>query len=155
MLRYRTMKTKFTVVSLLLLLHGCSSITRPPAPPQMNEVERLRNIFPVYHDFIEVPHQSRFARSDLASVGRGFKSNAPYEDVKRFYVEKFTPDGWQAVQDEKLFYLGVDLGGRELIFQKGEYLITIQKGDKYNSDWDYVVSFIWKKTLVALSNTSY
>src|ERR671915_2248009 len=97
------MKTKILTFSLLILLtSGCEYIESSPPPPQMSEVERLRSTFPVYPGFVQIPDNFRVAAPHVASLSLSFKSDAPFDDVRRFYVEKLTSDGWQLAEDRKL-----------------------------------------------------
>ncbi len=140
------MKAKILAFSLLILLtSGCTSLKPSPPPPQMSEVESVRAAFPIYPDFVQIPDNFRVAAPNIASLGLKFKSNAPFEDVKRFYVEKLTRDGWQLEEDRKLSDWGRDMGGRLLEFQKGEYQISIEKAGRNNNDWGYAINFSWNK----------
>ncbi len=112
----------------------------------MSEVERLRSEFPVHPGFVRISDDSGVAVPHVASLGSSFKSDAPFDDVRRFYVEKLTSDGWQLVGDRKLSEWGRDVGGHLLEFRRGEYRIAIEKGGSNNDDWDYGINFIWEKS---------
>ena len=147
------MKTKVLMLSLLILLvSGCKYIESSPPPPQMSEVERLRSNFPVYPGFVQIPDNFRVAAPHIASLSLSFKSDAPFDDVRRFYVEKLASDGWQLVEDRKLSDWGRDMGGHLLEFRRGEYQIAIEKGGRNNDDWDYGINFSWKKSQGAPPN---
>ena len=140
------MKTRILTLSLLLLLTGgCGYMGSSPPPPQMSEVERLRSTFPVYPGFVQISDDFRVAAPHVASLGLSFKSDAPFEDVRRFYVEKLTSDGWRLAEDRKLSDWGRDMGGHLLEFRRDEYRIAIEKGGSNNDDWDYGVNFSWEK----------
>jgi hypothetical protein len=106
------MKTKIFISSLLILLaSGCAYIKPSHPPAQMSEVERLRSNFPVYPDFVQIPDDFRVAAPNIASLSLKFKSDAPLDDVKRFYIDKLIPNDWQLVEDRKLSDWGRDMGG--------------------------------------------
>jgi hypothetical protein len=142
----KKMKTGIhTVYLLLFLMGGCVYIKPDPPPPQMSEVERLRSIFPVYPGFVQTPNDFRVASPNVVSLSLSFKSEAPFDDVRHFYVEKLTPEGWQLVKERQLSEWGRDVGGRSLEFRRGEYHIAIEKGGRNNDDWDYGINFSWNK----------
>jgi len=85
------------------------------------------------------------AAPHVASLSSSFKSDAPLDDVRRFYVEKLASDGWKLAGDRKLTEWGGDVGGHLLEFRRGEYRITIEKGGSNNDDWDYGINFRWEK----------
>lgn len=111
----------------------------------MAEVERLKSKFPAYPDFVQIPNDFRVASPNIVALSLSYKSDAPPGDVKRFYIEKLTPDGWQLVDDRKSSDWERDTGGHQLEFRKGEYQIAIEKAGRNNDDWDYGINFTWKK----------
>ena len=106
----------------------------------------------MYPGFVQIRDNFRVAAPHIASLSLSFKSDAPFDDVRRFYVEKLASDGWQLVEDRKLSDWGRDMGGHLLEFRRGEYQIAIEKGGRNNDDWDYGINFSWKKSQGAPPN---
>jgi hypothetical protein len=75
--------------------------------------------------------------------GTSFRSQEPYESVKRFYLEKLVAQGWEFENEKKLNNWGFDQQGRELKWRKGEYKLSIEYAGSANQDWDYSVSISW------------
>jgi len=78
----------------------------------MAEVERLKSTFPAYPGFVQLPNNFRVASPNIVALSLSYKSDAPPEDVKRFYTEKLAADSWQLVDDKRLSDWGLDVGGR-------------------------------------------
>ncbi|MGH9929179.1 MAG: hypothetical protein ACREA9_08125 [Pyrinomonadaceae bacterium] len=73
-----------------------------------------------------------------ASIGRSFRCQASYDDVKRFYSERLGQDGWELADERQLKDWGRDVGGREIKFRKGDYQVVIgYAGERANYGWDY------------------
>jgi len=80
-----------------------------------------------------------------AFVSKSFRSKASYDEVKRFYVEHLTQEGWQLVEERNLKDWDRDLGGRELGFRRGDYEVTIEyAGEKAKRGWDYGIGIGWR-----------
>jgi hypothetical protein len=78
-----------------------------------------------------------------AYQGKYYRSIAPYDDVKRFYLEKLEGHAWVFETEKELSAWGRDRGGRELKWRKGEYDLSIEYAGKANQDWDYAISISW------------
>jgi hypothetical protein len=74
----------------------------------MSEVERLRSSFPVYPGVVQIPDDFSVAAPNIASLRLSFKSDAPFEEVRRFHFDKLTAEGWQLDEDKEL----VERGGQ-------------------------------------------
>jgi hypothetical protein len=46
-------------------------------------------------------------------------------------------------KEKRLSDWGVDRGGRELRWRKGEYELSIQYAGDANRDWDYAIGISW------------
>jgi hypothetical protein len=79
-----------------------------------------------------------------AYVSRAFQSQADYDEVKQFYVERLTKDGWQMISEGPLKDWERDLGGRVLEFHKGDYKVTIEySGGRADKGWEYSIGVGW------------
>ena len=80
-----------------------------------------------------------------AYVSKTFRSRASSDDVKRFYLERLSQNGWKIVDERQLKNWGRDVGGRELKFRRGDYEVTIEiAGEKSDYGWDYGIGIGWK-----------
>ena len=135
------------LVVLLCLLASCKQFSPNKNDVKLKEVEQLYSNLPIYQGFRETWSGS-VSKSMLASVGKHYKSDAGYQDVKDFYVTKLVPDGWQLTKDIPLKDWSEDHGGRELTFTKQQYSVVIEyRGDKVtNPDWNYAINVGWQST---------
>src|SRR5687768_9198243 len=69
---------------------------------QLKENERLWQSVTVHPGMVEVKGTSSSGRE----VTKKYKSNAPFADVKGFYMEKLPRAGWKFVQDKELKHYG-------------------------------------------------
>lgn len=74
-----------------------------------------------------------------ASIGKHFNSGDRYENVKQFYIEKLSQEGWQFVGEEQLYQ-----GETELHFRKGEYSVVITYvGNNSRYTYQYGIDVAW------------
>lgn len=100
--------------------------------------------FPLYPGMLEVDN-STASGFGKAYISRGFRCKASYDDVKRFYLERLTKDGWQLSSERPLKEWGHDLGGWELEFRRGDYEATIDyAGERADYEWDYGIGIGWR-----------
>ncbi len=78
-------------------------------------------------------------------MGRTFRSEASYGDLRSFYLEQLVKEGWEFNKERDLMEWGQDLGTKQLEFRKGEYDITIEYAPKEaNYGWDYGIDVTWR-----------
>ncbi|SRR6266542_438605 len=106
------------------------------------EIEQLWAEFPLYPGMVATSSASSSA-GRKAYKGTSFRSSAPYEDVKGFYIEKLGAQAWTFKNEKRLSKWGRDRGGRELNWRKGAYELSIEYAGNDNRDWDYGVSISW------------
>lgn len=141
-------KTKPTLLSFLIVCLAFFSMCWYEAiGPNKNkeksaEVDRLWAEIPVYPGMIATNSASS-ASGRKVYKGMGFRSQEPYESVKRFYLEKLVAHGWEFENERKLNNWGSDQQGRELKWRRGEYKLSIAYAGSANRDWDYDVSISW------------
>jgi hypothetical protein len=112
---------------------------------KLKELQQLATEIPVFPAFSEVTtHES--SRSIDAGVYKYYFGVAHYDDVKQFYSSKLGERGWRLSREENLKDWFRDYGGKQLTFEKGNYLIVIEyDGDNPNRGRsNYGVSFIWR-----------
>ena len=135
------------LVLILCSLASCKQFSPNKNDGKLKEVEKLYTNLPIHRGFTET-WSSSVSKSMLASVGKHYKSDARYEDVKHFYVTNLIPEGWQLTKEIPLKDWSEDYGGRELTFTKEQYSIVIEyRGDKAISpDWNYAIDVGWHST---------
>ena len=110
---------------------------------KLEDVRRLYAALPLYPGFKEV-NSSYESKVTLVHLDKTFVSDAPYDQVKSFYIDKLSKAGWRRTGERKMKDWWRDFGGRELTFRKGEYSIVIEySGERTDTDWTYAVSLDW------------
>lgn len=132
---------KLLALLLSLMIVSCFSPAQDRA--RLMEVNRIWSAFPLYVGMVEV-NNSTASGFGKAYVSKTFRCKATYDDVKRFYVEHLSQDGWQLVGERQRKDWERDLGGRELEFRRGDYKVTIEyAGEKSDYEWDYGIGIGW------------
>jgi hypothetical protein len=81
-----------------------------------------------------------------AMVSKTFRSDARYDDVRRFYVERLEQDGWKIHAEKPLKDWGRDFGGYEIRLRKGDLTIAIEyAGQNADYGWDYGIGVSWSR----------
>ena len=147
------MKPKLEQLAVLILAIviampsiNCKRFSPNRDDAKFKEVQQLSSTLPVYSDFRSTGEGSTYSKSMVASIHKQYRSNARYEDVKKFYSTQLTQTGWRLVKETPLKDgWSQDLGGRELRFEKGQYSMVIEYiGEKaFDPDWEYAVSVVW------------
>jgi hypothetical protein len=110
---------------------------------RLKEVEQLFRAIPIYPGSEEVTTSSS-SKDRIARLGKVYKTNASYDELKGFYTDSLTRLGWQPERERQIKDWWSDLGGRELRFRDGEYYISIEyAGEKANYGWNYGISVGW------------
>jgi len=87
-------------------------------------------------------HQT--SKATVAGISKLYKSDATYDDVKRFYMAELTQKGWEYIAERPIKDWGADFGGRELVFRDNEYQFSIQyAGENANYNWNYAIDIGW------------
>ena len=85
--------------------------------------------------------QSGFGK---AYISKHFRSDESYDNMRSFFVERLTQEGWKLNSERQLKDWGKDVGGTELEFQKADFKINIEfRGEKADDDWDYGITIGW------------
>jgi hypothetical protein len=123
------------VLLLSLIVVSCFSSAQDKM--RLDEVKRIWSVFPLYPRMEEI-NSSIAAGIGKAFISKTFRCKTSYEDVKRFYLERLTKDGWHFVSERQLKDWQRDVGGRELKFHRADYEVTIEyAGEKADYGWDY------------------
>lgn len=132
------------LLSLFFYLSMASCFSSAQDKARLNEVKRIWLTFPLYSGMQEV-NNSTASGFGKAYISKGFRSQANYDDVKRFYLERLNQDGWQLAGERQVKDWERDLGGRELKFRRVDYEATIEyAGERAKYAWDYCIGIGWR-----------
>lgn len=140
-----TLKQSSKLMLLLFALALVSCFSPAQDRTRINEVKQIWTTIPLYPGMIEVDSSSA-SGFDKAYISKGFKSPADYEDVKRFYVERLTKEGWQFSKERKLKAFWDGLSGEiEVEFRRGDYDLTIDYAPEDKKfGWNYGITISWR-----------
>ena len=141
----REHRREFTVTWLLLslLFSGCWSAKEDAS--KLEEVKSVWARLPSYPGMQET-HSSTTSGYGKARISKSYRSDARYEDVRRFYVEHFERDGWKIVQDKQLKDWGSDFGGHEIRLRKADLQVAIEyTGERADYGWQYAIGVSWSR----------
>ncbi len=112
---------------------------------KLKEIEQLWTTVPIYPGMVEVSYSS--PSEGEMTIDRNYKSDAPFNEVRRFYTEKLTHAGWQVVGDTEVKDRGRFRGERLVEFRKGEYELDLQYAGQRKADfgWDYSIDITWAR----------
>ncbi len=126
-----------------LLCSGCWSAKEDAA--KLEEVQSVWARLPSYPGMQETNSQTT-SGGGKAMVSKEFRSDARYDEVKRFYVERLERDGWKIDSEKQLKDWGRDFGGYEVRFRKSDLSIAIEyAGAKADYGWQYAIAVSWSR----------
>ena len=132
-----------TCLLLAVLSSGCWSAKEDAA--KLEEVNAVWTRLPIYPGMQDVGDVTRSGGGNVL-VSKKFRSDARYDDVKRFYIERLAQDGWQVTSDRKLASSVGGPAGDYIQFQKGDLFVSIEHAaDGDNRDWDYAIAASWSR----------
>lgn len=111
---------------------------------KLREIERLWQTVPVYPGMVEVDRSSSSSGGE-ALVSRHYQSDAPFDEVRSFYVEQLGGRGWQLVDDREVKDRGRIRGERQIEFRRGEFYIDIRYSGARRDElgWTYAIDVEW------------
>ena len=132
-----------TCLLLVVLSTGCWSAKEDTA--KLEELKATWARLPIYPGMQPVGDSTRSGGGTVL-VGKKFRSDARFDDVKSFYIEQLTKDGWEVISDRKLVDWGGDPNGQYLEFHKGDNFLGIEYHTAGgNSDWQYAIALNWSR----------
>ena len=132
-----TVRLSSGCIALLLSLIVVSCFSSAQDKSRLDEVKRIWSVFPLYPQMEEID-SSTASGFGKAYISKSFRCKASYDDVKRFYLQRLTEDGWQFLNERQLKDWERYTGGRELKFRRADYEVTIEyAGEKADYGWDY------------------
>lgn len=132
----------FLIIPICLLAIACGPLD-PTSRSKLEEIKIIWATLPLYHGMIEVNHSasSGFGR---AFMSKSFRSEASYDEIKRFYSERLARVGWQLARERPLKDWNKDLGGQLIEFRNGEFGLSIEyAGQKADYGWNYGIGITW------------
>lgn len=111
---------------------------------KLSEIEQLWQTVPIGPGMVEVDRSSSASDAE-ALAGRKYRSDAAFDDVRRFYVEQLTGQGWRLVDDREVKDRGRIRGERQIEFRQGEFYIDIRYAGARRDElgWTYAVDVEW------------
>jgi hypothetical protein len=112
----------FSIITSVVLVGSCS-VTNDfrTARSKLQEMKTIAIL--VFPGAIEVGANER-SGAGTAILGKRYKSSVPYEDLKKFYLEKLPAEGWQFHADRPMPASNASTGERLLEFCRGEYWLN-------------------------------
>ncbi len=119
---------------------GCAATRTEVDPSKLKEVEGVWATLPAHPGMAEVD-RSVSSSGARVWVERNYRSDAPFNDIKRFYTEKLAPAGWRFVGERELKDRGRFRGERLLEFHKDGFELDVQYSGARKRDlgWDYSI----------------
>jgi|KBSMisStaDraftv2_1062788.scaffolds.fasta_scaffold249786_1 hypothetical protein len=78
------------------------------------------------------------------SVGATYSSTTRFSDIQLFYDHALQSHGWHLAESRSLTEWGKDLGGRELVYCKGELAASVEyAGLPPQRGWTYALRMSW------------
>jgi hypothetical protein len=132
----------FSLLFAVLTIFGACQANTPDEADvsRVNEIAGFFDDLPI-HPSKALKHPHNESDGDTASVAKTYQSDAAFDEVREFYLERLSPKGWQFIEERELKDRGRFRGERVLEFQKGEFVLSIQfAGERRDSlGWDYAV----------------
>jgi len=134
------LKTLSAALFVCAVTCGCAATRTEVDPSKLREVEGVLAALPIYPGMVEV-NSSVSSHDNRVWVEKNYKSDAPYDDVKRFYTEALARASWQLTGEREVKDRGRFRGERLLEFQKDGFEFDLQYagGRKADLGWDYSV----------------
>ncbi len=104
---------KFFVILAIVLIpvfSGCNAGITNMNSSKTEEIAELLKAVPVHPDKIEI-NTENYASGSNTSITRKYKSDAPFNRVREFYLEQLKAQGWQLSEERELKDKGRYRGG--------------------------------------------
>lgn len=85
-----------------------------------------------------------FHKEGHASVSVKYVVDKTYEEIRSYYSEEARQNGWILKSEGPIEKWGKDIGGKQLVFKKNSYTLTIDYwGEKKTDDLTYSIYMSW------------
>ncbi len=134
------LKTLSAVLFVCAVTCCCSASRTAVDATKLKAVEGVWATLPIYPGTVEVD-SSRSSYDDRVWVEKNYKSDATFDDLKRFYIGTLSRAGWQFVGERELKDRGRFRGEQLLEFRKGGFELDLQYAGTRKADlgWDYSI----------------
>jgi len=134
------LKTLSVILFVGAVTCGCSASRTTVDESKLKAVEGVWATLPTYPGTVEVD-SSRSSYEGRVWVEKNYQSDAPFDDLKRFYTDNLTQSGWQFVGERELKDRGRFRGEQLLEFRKGGFELDLQYAGTRKADlgWDYSI----------------
>ncbi len=128
------------VIAIVVAVSGCASHDPMIGKARLVEMNEILKSVSIHQSKFEVEGDTH-ATSSNVSITRKYKSDASFEEIKAFYYQQLTNQGWHFVEDQELKDRGRFRDERVLHFTRGEYLLNVQFSARRGADvgWDYAL----------------
>ncbi len=140
------------VIVILITLSSCDSHDSNANSSKLDELTEILKSVSVHPSKIETETNNQSSSSN-ASITRKYKSDVSFDEVKEFYLEQLTNQGWQLNEERELRDRGRFRDERVLHFTRGEFLVSVQYAGRRREHlgWDYAVRIAypsdWKQKI--------
>jgi hypothetical protein len=115
---------------------------------KFSDIENLSIAIPSYDRSIKIS-SDYYSGGSKAYIEKYYKSDADFDDIRSFYHEVLTPNGWNLIDEEHFTDWGIDKGGIRIYHRQGDYTFNITyPGKKADYGWDYAVDIRWRLKLL-------
>ncbi len=134
------LKTLSAVLFVCAVTCGCSATRSEVDPSKLKDVEGVWATLPIQPGMVEVD-SSVSSYDGRVWVEKNYKSDASFDDVKRFYTETLARAGWQLVGEREVKDRGRFRGERLLEFHRDDFELDVQYAGDRKADlgWDYSI----------------
>ncbi len=83
-------------------------------------------------------------KTSQALASDTYRTNLKYSQIRDFYDQELTKNGWTLYEEKDMKDWGRDLGGKSARYCKGTYRAALQyAGERADYGWDYAFSVSW------------
>jgi hypothetical protein len=128
------------VIVILITLSSCDSHDSNIGNSKLEEITEILKSVSVHPSKIEI-ETNNHSSGPNASIIRKYKSDAPFDEVKEFYLKQLTNQGWKLAEEQELKDKGRYKDERALHFTRGDFLLSVQFAGRRRDTlgWDYAL----------------
>jgi hypothetical protein len=125
---------------LLLTVSTCRNSGSESDVVKIEEISKLFADVPVHPGKSEIK-SDKTMEGGKAAVIKTYKSDAPFEEIREYYVKRLSEKGWRLAAERELKDRGRIYGERIVEFQKGRFVLSVQYAAERRETlgWDYAL----------------
>lgn len=132
----------FLVVSIIIsvVFSSCNSRDSNLDGSKYDELAGTLKSLPLYPNTVEIKTEN-YSSGSKTSITRKYKSDASFDEVRKFYFDNLIERGWQFAEEQEFKDRGRIKDEHVVYFSRGEFLLSIQSAGERREDlgWDYAV----------------